>query len=779
MMLYKYNPQRIDKEELKATFVAREQMLCGFLKELKNVSDSKSNQHYLIIGQRGIGKTNFLRMIYFGIKDDIKLDEKYIPLQFAEEEYSLANLRDLFEKILKILLEETSSLDVEEFILTLEEIDNDQIAAEKSIEFTKKYCSKNKKKIIVLIDNLDLILEEQFKNDIEVKRFRDILMNENYLTIIGATPTYFEEVANYNKPLYNFFKIKNLGELEPNEIEELIKKRAEFDKNNELINKIDKLRPKLLALKHLTGGNPRLILMLYQILTFAEFKEVKEYLDGLLDELTPYYQYKLRILSPQQKKIITTLAELSKAATPTQIAKKSRLEVNNVSTNLKRLSDDGYVKLAKQKQRKASYYIISERLFRMWYQMRTSPKLRKKIEMFVEFIQIWYSSEELKSEVDKLNKLFSEQLEKNNISRAKSILEQLDYFAEASLEVGTQMQLSLEVIQKMISIEDYNGAEERLNSKLKSFKDDNKGLFIVHFGLGIINKIKQNLGEALYHYKKALEIEPNQIDIMINYASLLYQNHNYDDALKYYDKALEINASNKTVWRRRGNALVRLNNIEEAILSYDKALELDSKYTKALQNKSNALFQENKLELSLVSIQEALVIEPKNPILLTSRGFLLAGLKRYAESIESIESAKKFVSEGKEKELVIYGYCGVYLSLLVQQIKESNYSAIKQSISKIIENLKQIKEKELIREVVENLIKMIRIVLSPQKKDMMRQLFDLMQENTSSELSEIMEPYRIANDYWLNDNDQEILDQLNPEMREIVEQIIEQGEKNE
>src|SRR3990172_7925440 len=133
MLTYKYNPQNASFEELRATFTARDSLLSKTLKEIKEHSASKSNQHYLVIGQRGIGKTNFLRMIYLSIKEDSALSNNWIPLQFAEEEYSIGSLRDLFEKTLEVLrmeLAEEEAGAIENFLEQLHAEERDAAATE-------------------------------------------------------------------------------------------------------------------------------------------------------------------------------------------------------------------------------------------------------------------------------------------------------------------------------------------------------------------------------------------------------------------------------------------------------------------------------------------------------------------------------------------------------------------------------------------------------------------------------------------------------------------------
>ena len=107
--LYKYNPGQCSPEEIEATFVSREAILEEILNDLRARAKSPTNQHFLIIGPRGIGKTTLLIMIRHRVMTDESLRCAYLPLQTAEEEYSIDSLRDLFAKTLNLLMESETS----------------------------------------------------------------------------------------------------------------------------------------------------------------------------------------------------------------------------------------------------------------------------------------------------------------------------------------------------------------------------------------------------------------------------------------------------------------------------------------------------------------------------------------------------------------------------------------------------------------------------------------------------------------------------------------------
>ncbi len=639
MIQYKYNPQNAPAEELLATFTAREMLLESILKEIKKQTKAKTNQHYLYIGPRGVGKTNFLKMIYLNTKSDEEINEKWLPVQFAEEEYSINNLRELLEKILEILIEEVHDDALSLFYENIKDDNKDEVIQEKIIETLKAYLKRNSRKLIALIDNLDLILSDQFNDDAGVKRLRDILMNDSFLMIIAAAPTYFEEISSYDKPLYNFFKIKNLDELNENEIEELIIKRAKYEKNDELLKRLDQFQPKLKAIRHLTGGNPRLILMLYQLLSLSEFNEVKDYLNSLLDDLTPYYQYKMKWLSKQQRKIFESMAKLNKAATPTEISKNSRLPVNIVTSNLKRLLDEGYIKTAKQERRKSTFYIISERLFRIWYQMRFSRKLKKRIELFIEFIRLWYSEEELETEIGNLSQKFETYFVDKDMMKAKNVIEHLDYIAEACFEPRIKEEIKDQVIRMMVNVGDFHSAEERLLSKISISKNTPKELSYYLLMLGIVNSAKGDFENGLKYIEDALIKDPNNPEAWSFKGLSLRFFDNYTEALKCYDKAITFKPEDYISWEGKGSTLYGLKRYEEALESYNKSIGFRHDYYLAFEGKGNTLNKLEKYEDALQCYNKAIEFKPDNYLSFQKRGNTLKKLKRYEEALKSYDKA--------------------------------------------------------------------------------------------------------------------------------------------
>ncbi|MFK7982739.1 MAG: ATPase, partial [Saprospiraceae bacterium] len=151
-----YNPQNQTKERLIDSFVVRIKTFEKLFKEIEEAKMEVSEQHHLIIGKRGLGKTTLLLRMAYEIEQTPKLNTWLIPVVFNEEEYSIRKLYKFWIRIAE-LLEEKEDL----FYGIPAEMDDlsnqytDDAAYEKAIfEILTAALKKHHKKIILFIDNV-------------------------------------------------------------------------------------------------------------------------------------------------------------------------------------------------------------------------------------------------------------------------------------------------------------------------------------------------------------------------------------------------------------------------------------------------------------------------------------------------------------------------------------------------------------------------------------------------------------------------------------------------
>jgi DNA-binding MarR family transcriptional regulator len=196
-----------------------------------------------------------------------------------------------------------------------------------------------------------------------------------------------------------------LDRLNAEQVFELLQRRAEFDGNERFLRDFREQRPKIRAIVHLSGGNPRLILMLYELLSQRQVTTIVQCLRRLVDELTPLLKGEMENLPPQQRKIVHALMEKGGTAQPADLVERTRLPLNAITTQLKRLKDAQIVELLGGGKGRAAHYTVPDKLFAIWYQMRYLNQNRRRIELFVEVLRIWFEAEERFATIQSFAKL--------------------------------------------------------------------------------------------------------------------------------------------------------------------------------------------------------------------------------------------------------------------------------------------------------------------------------------------------------------------------------------
>ncbi len=98
-----YNPAILDDSDFLAGFVARQDLAASLLARLGEITPRGQAKHYLILGQRGMGKTSLLRRLALGVREDAALAAVLLPLSFREEQYNVHNLHTFWLNCLDAL----------------------------------------------------------------------------------------------------------------------------------------------------------------------------------------------------------------------------------------------------------------------------------------------------------------------------------------------------------------------------------------------------------------------------------------------------------------------------------------------------------------------------------------------------------------------------------------------------------------------------------------------------------------------------------------------------
>jgi tetratricopeptide (TPR) repeat protein len=382
----------MSESELDATFAARGHTVDYLLKSLRDQIRAGTLSSFVVTGPRGAGKSTVIRMVALRLKRDAELSRAWLPVVFPEEQFSVASLRDFLAAILREL--SASGLpEAQAWVEKVETESNDEQSQQLAVTGLREITRKTDKRLVVFVENLNLLLEECLDDQMK-GTLRRLLMKDPFMLLIGSSVHVFDSLKRYDEAFFNYFGPVPLDRLSAEQVFELLQRRAAFDGNDRFLRDFGEQRPKIRAIVHLAGGNPRLILMLYELLSQRQVTTIVQYLRRLVDELTPLLKDEMENLPPQQRKIVHALMEKGGTAQPVDLVERTRLPLNAITTQLKRLKDAQIVEVLGGGKGRAANYTVPDKLFAIWYQMRYLNQNRRRIELFVEVLRIWFEAEE-------------------------------------------------------------------------------------------------------------------------------------------------------------------------------------------------------------------------------------------------------------------------------------------------------------------------------------------------------------------------------------------------
>ena len=410
-----YNPDLLSDADLKRQFVARLGLLERLIDDLRG--EGASQQHHLILGQRGMGKTTLLRRLRGAIQEDEALRQRWLPLSFPEEQYNVSRLSDLWVNCLDALgdaLErngdKAGAAAIDALVDSLPEPEEarGRAALDGLVSWSEAHRG-----LVLMIDNVDLLF-----NRLEAQQWaiREVMSEHRHLVWIVASAEPLESTAEYGSAFYDFFAIHELRGLDYEESRQMVLRLAQVHNTPQVSRVLEDSPGRFRALHVLTGGNPRTLVLLYQVFAHDDASSVHVDLERLLDMCTPLYKARFESLSAQAQQLTDALAIGWDPMTAADVATATRLEINLVSAQLNRLVTMGVVEKVPLPAGSKSGFQIGERFFNIWYLMRASRRVRRRLEWLVRFLEVYYGPQGLKDRAERLLNLEEEALARRFIT---------------------------------------------------------------------------------------------------------------------------------------------------------------------------------------------------------------------------------------------------------------------------------------------------------------------------------------------------------------------------
>ncbi|MFB2837494.1 tetratricopeptide repeat protein [Floridanema evergladense] len=650
--LSRFTPSLMMPETLEEIFVQR-QNLAQQIIELIRESATTSSKHYtLLIGPRGIGKTHLISLIYHRICQKEDLRERLLIAWVNEEEWGISSFLDLVVRILKAIEKEYHDSELTKRIESLYQltVDNAERAAGELLKETI-----GNRTLLLLIENLDEVfagLDDQGQ-----KQLRAYLQENSFCTIVATAQSLFNGVKLQSSPFYGFFRIRHLKDLTLDEAVELLAKVAKVQGDRELESFIRTPtgRDRIQAVHYLAGGNPRIYIIFSAFLNRKSLDELVEAFMAMLDDLTPYYQDRMKCLSPQQRKIVDLLCDRRQAVTVKEIAQRCFITHQTASSQLKKLLEMGYVR--SESIGRESYYELREVLMRFCLEVK--KQRGEPISLIVDLLRSWYTRTELQERLELLPP--DATLERKYVLHVLNSIEKesedprvVAYLEEYNIYINEKnYAFALQVTEKLLKICNHpkiwylqalclfttTHHEEALASFDKYIKFDSDDALAWYFRSatlfmldrfdealtsseiaiklnpnddtfwliqGIINLKLQYFEQALSSLEKAIKLNPNRAENWWAIGVLLSYMKGYKEAVSLFEKSIEFNPDYGPAWTTRGFILGYLRFYQEALVSFDKAIELGEQSSTVFFNRAEYLLALNRWDEGIAALDDAL-----------------------------------------------------------------------------------------------------------------------------------------------------------------------------
>jgi len=452
------------------------------------------------------------------------------------------------------------------------------------------------------------------------------------------------------------------------------------------------------------------------------------------------------------------------------------LPVNVTNSQLKRLKEAGFVKAIKERKRRETLYEISERLFRLWRQMRVEAG-RRRLRFIVRFIEIWFTPQELTVQLEEISNELKAALATGAFEKVKDITAKLYYIQEAApAPLRAKAHLArIYGVAKGGNIETAAQEAKNLLAEARG-KDDKEFLASALWENAFISHEQGDLDKTLGYLRDYLELRPGDAGIWSTMGVGYAEKGEYDEAIRCLQKAVEIKPDMHESWYNMGNAYAEKGEYDEAIRCYGKVVEIKPDMHEAWHNMGNAYAGKGEHDEAIAAYSKAIDLAKQAGAMDTLVGNLVNRigsylvLGKYSLALKEVKRAYLMALELNVQPLIS---ATAFLGALAT-LELSKKNAIRRNPAKAVEHLKNAlnylsdvpaKDAEVI------IGQYFKDLLGTRDSTFVEEALQVIERSGQDNLIEFLKPYRAALRY-MKTNDKSVLNRLPSEIREIVEDMV-------
>ena len=212
------------------------------------------------------------------------------------------------------------------------------------------------RKLVLMVENCQSLFDDV--DDRFGWGLRKTLQTEPNVMFLGTATVRMAALTDVEAPFYEFFRTLLLAPLPLSECRVLW----------EAVSGETRSEREIRPLQILTGGDPRLLVIVAGLSRHRSLRELLQELVALIDDHTEYFRSHLDHLSKTERRVYVALIDLWRPSTTAEIAARARQDVRATSSLLGRLVKRGAISYEGKGQKRL--YQATQPLYSIYYKLR-------------------------------------------------------------------------------------------------------------------------------------------------------------------------------------------------------------------------------------------------------------------------------------------------------------------------------------------------------------------------------------------------------------------------
>ena len=384
--LRKFNPGLFQSDrEVIEQFVVRHYELERVLEILRGNVDSPSCQHVLVVAPRGRGKTMLLARVAAELRTDEALSRRLLPVRFMEESHEILGLADFWLEALFHLARETDdpalSRELRDTHADLKSRWRERELSDRARAAVVEAAELLDRRLVLMVENLQALCDPA---DADFGwGLRQALQSEPRIMLLATATSRFAALDDARQPFFELFWSISLEPLDREACRRLWRAVAGDGRSDGEIR----------ALQILTGGSPRLLVIVAEFARHRSLRRLMDELVALIDDHTEYFRGHLESLARTERRVYLAAVDLWRPSSTGEIAARAAMDVRPVSTMLGRLVDRGAIAVEGTGRKRR--YAAAERLYCIYYKLRRERDEAAVVQNLIRFMAVFYGRDEL------------------------------------------------------------------------------------------------------------------------------------------------------------------------------------------------------------------------------------------------------------------------------------------------------------------------------------------------------------------------------------------------